>query len=363
MNNQKEGQKQVKSIMREMRKKEHKTIEEIAEVLGVSRQTISNWESGKSTPDAVNFMKLLKAYDPSLDNIKQLLNSETSSAKSDDREDWCRNYYGLYKRTGKCFFEKVGPTSFYVDELIKYVHDEVLDYYNNEENCHFLTDGKNINVLVAILLATPPHKLCTEIDYDLTMVELGLRLKRKGYIVNEIEDDGRISLIILDEDQRKQLDLIILEHMMEPSRRLEGLSVAERLSFNNIQAEYDQITQKLKDLKEKKIMPFCAENNFSWTQEYVLSIGYRTNNSSIRVESEAMIYTADTLEEIAKYISSIDEKVKALADNKNSFLVVSDNACRTFDFVPETDPNDVNGMKIYRINCHDEEKGGDSHGA
>ncbi len=43
------------------------TQEQAAEALGVSRQTISNWENGKTWPDIVSVVKMSDLYDISLD--------------------------------------------------------------------------------------------------------------------------------------------------------------------------------------------------------------------------------------------------------------------------------------------------------
>ena len=43
------------------------TQEQFAEVLGVSRQTISNWENEKSYPDIISVIKMSECYDVSLD--------------------------------------------------------------------------------------------------------------------------------------------------------------------------------------------------------------------------------------------------------------------------------------------------------
>ncbi|MBQ8639851.1 MAG: helix-turn-helix transcriptional regulator [Lachnospiraceae bacterium] len=45
------------------------TQEQAAEVLGVSRQTISNWENGKTYPDIVSVVKMSDLYDISLDHL------------------------------------------------------------------------------------------------------------------------------------------------------------------------------------------------------------------------------------------------------------------------------------------------------
>lgn len=45
------------------------TQEQVAEKIMVSRQTISNWENGKSLPDIISIMKLSDLYQISLDEL------------------------------------------------------------------------------------------------------------------------------------------------------------------------------------------------------------------------------------------------------------------------------------------------------
>ena len=45
------------------------TQEQVAENLLVSRQTISNWENGKSLPDIISIIKMSELYELSLDEI------------------------------------------------------------------------------------------------------------------------------------------------------------------------------------------------------------------------------------------------------------------------------------------------------
>ena len=45
------------------------TQEQAAEVLGVSRQTISNWENEKTYPDIVSVVKMSDLYSISLDRL------------------------------------------------------------------------------------------------------------------------------------------------------------------------------------------------------------------------------------------------------------------------------------------------------
>jgi len=51
------------------RQKSGKTQEQVAEALGVSRQTVSNWENGRTYPDIVSVVKMSDLYDISLDTL------------------------------------------------------------------------------------------------------------------------------------------------------------------------------------------------------------------------------------------------------------------------------------------------------
>ena len=57
----------AKSRQPELEKK--LTQEQVAELLGVSRQTISNWENEKSYPDIISVIKMSECYDVSLDYL------------------------------------------------------------------------------------------------------------------------------------------------------------------------------------------------------------------------------------------------------------------------------------------------------
>lgn len=45
------------------------TQEQVAETVGVSRQTISNWENGRSLPDVMSLIKISDLYQISLDDL------------------------------------------------------------------------------------------------------------------------------------------------------------------------------------------------------------------------------------------------------------------------------------------------------
>ena len=70
---------EIGALIKDARGRAGMTQEQAAEALGVSRQTISNWETGKSYPDIVSVIRMSDLYDVSLDH---LLKEETSVKQS-----------------------------------------------------------------------------------------------------------------------------------------------------------------------------------------------------------------------------------------------------------------------------------------
>ena len=60
---------EIGSKLKNARKEKGITQEHAAELLGVSRQTISNWENNKSYPDIISVIKMSDIYSVSLDHL------------------------------------------------------------------------------------------------------------------------------------------------------------------------------------------------------------------------------------------------------------------------------------------------------
>lgn len=60
---------EIGSKLKEARIKRELTQEQVAETIGVSRQTMSNWENNKSYPDIISVIKLSDIYEISLDYL------------------------------------------------------------------------------------------------------------------------------------------------------------------------------------------------------------------------------------------------------------------------------------------------------
>lgn len=55
--------------IKQRRNELHLTQDEVAEALGITRQTISNWENGRSYPDIERVIRLSEIYQLSLDEL------------------------------------------------------------------------------------------------------------------------------------------------------------------------------------------------------------------------------------------------------------------------------------------------------
>jgi len=63
------GSQNLPVKLKEFRKKNHYSQEQVAEHLNISRQAISNWETGKAAPDIDNLVMLSELYGASVDEM------------------------------------------------------------------------------------------------------------------------------------------------------------------------------------------------------------------------------------------------------------------------------------------------------
>lgn len=83
----------ISENLRVLRLNERYSMEDIAEIIGVSRQAVAKWESGETLPDIEKCVKLAKLYKVSLDALV----SETlcAAGESDDG----KYFFGVSKLT------------------------------------------------------------------------------------------------------------------------------------------------------------------------------------------------------------------------------------------------------------------------
>ena len=74
-------QKNIGSFLRELRKEQRITQEDLAEKLNVSSRTISRWETGSNMPDISLLIEIADFFDVS---IPEIINGERKSEKMDE---------------------------------------------------------------------------------------------------------------------------------------------------------------------------------------------------------------------------------------------------------------------------------------
>ena len=80
----------ISERLQELRKKEGYSQEQVAEMLGLSRQAISKWESGQGKPEIDNIIKLTEIYHVSADYI--LLGTEKVSVLVPEKKELSHEY-------------------------------------------------------------------------------------------------------------------------------------------------------------------------------------------------------------------------------------------------------------------------------
>lgn len=83
---------EIEKKLKEARVNAGLTQEQLAQKIMVSRQTISNWENGKSLPDIINIMNLSDLYQISLDDLlkgdpkmKEKMEKDVNAVKNNKR--------------------------------------------------------------------------------------------------------------------------------------------------------------------------------------------------------------------------------------------------------------------------------------
>lgn len=83
----------ISSNLRMLRGNSNYTLEEVAEIVGVSRQTIAKWESGETYPDIENCVKLSALFKVSLDALVK----EPIQLMTDEPDDKGQYLFGIVK--------------------------------------------------------------------------------------------------------------------------------------------------------------------------------------------------------------------------------------------------------------------------
>lgn len=71
--------------IKELRKQKGLTLQELADMIGVSNQTVSNWENEKTEPDIKSLVRLASIFSCTIDYLI-LGDPETNKTILDDKE-------------------------------------------------------------------------------------------------------------------------------------------------------------------------------------------------------------------------------------------------------------------------------------
>ena len=120
------------------RKKKGISQEEVAGKLGVSRQTISKWETDETLPDIRQSKRLAVMYGLSLDEliefdidvqeIQEII--DKTNEKVSDKIDWTKAWSKKYPILAR--YQNEVDTSFYMEELRKLLNDLKKKYGYND---------------------------------------------------------------------------------------------------------------------------------------------------------------------------------------------------------------------------------------
>ena len=76
----------ISENLRALRIKSKRSLEDVAEIIDVSRQSVSKWESGESYPDIEKCVRLAKLYNVSLDALVNKTISELVQDESNENQ-------------------------------------------------------------------------------------------------------------------------------------------------------------------------------------------------------------------------------------------------------------------------------------
>ena len=86
----------ISENLRTLRMRERYSMEDVAEIIGVSRQAVAKWESGETLPDIEKCVKLSKLYKVTLDDLVSATIEEFEMEDDEQKGKFC---FGAVKIT------------------------------------------------------------------------------------------------------------------------------------------------------------------------------------------------------------------------------------------------------------------------
>lgn len=85
--------------LKDLRKKAGYSQEQVAEMLGISRQAVSKWESAQGYPDIENIIRLAQIYQVSTDHILLSAEAKASPMPVDTERQTKRELHPMTRKT------------------------------------------------------------------------------------------------------------------------------------------------------------------------------------------------------------------------------------------------------------------------
>lgn len=170
---------EIGSKLKSARNEKGITQEKAAELLGVSRQTISNWENSRSYPDIISVIKMSEIYSISLDCLlkeekpmkqtyREFLEESTNTVKAK------RNlgeiilisaYFVIWAAAMMIFWQVNGPLTAELDIIFRWILLPLLLFISSAiaaKNNYFGKWNRLCVVIAAITFLTIPYTEFTE---------------------------------------------------------------------------------------------------------------------------------------------------------------------------------------------------------
>jgi len=104
---------QISQSIKEKRKEHQLTQEQLAEKIYVTNKTVSNWETGKTTPDIDSLIRLAKLFDLSLDSLLEEGSNIVENIKKIEESKVAKRYFWISWSNNIIFTFIIGLQKFY----------------------------------------------------------------------------------------------------------------------------------------------------------------------------------------------------------------------------------------------------------
>lgn len=257
-----------------LREQSHLSQNQLAEMIPISRQAISNWENGKTIPNSDTLIILSKIFKVSVDELLAGGPTEKENSLEDIALNLVDEYNDKRKKIRRHFIISIITIAIL---LILFLGYYFVTSYNSIKVYRVNSEGKNFKISNGLLLTT----------------------KRKAYfrlgkIKNENEKDiKKIGLYILDKNDEKQL-------IQETNDT--NILITTRFGYDEF-VEYKYLTKVL----NKIYLVITYDDN----KKETIKLNFRKDftNDALFIKEDPNVERKDTLKKDVKSNTSISKEI------------------------------------------------------